>query len=78
MDVRLLTGMIERAREEKRRAEYYAAWVALLPLMQRGEIRFVSFPDYYDNSTGQNIDQRPAAEILAEAQEIRRQLAEGG
>lgn len=34
----------------------------------------MSFEDYYDQATGANIDLRPAKEILAEVEEVRREI----
>jgi hypothetical protein len=38
----------------------------------------VSFADYKDRVTGANIDRRSTAEILAELDDIERELQEGG
>lgn len=46
----------------------------MLPYMSLEMLKFISFDDYYNQATGGDLDMRPAAEILAEAQEIRRKL----
>lgn len=38
----------------------------------------VSFADYKDRVTGANIDRRSTAEILAELDDVERELQEGG
>lgn len=38
----------------------------------------VSFADYKERITGANIDRRPTAELLAELDDVERELLEGG
>lgn len=45
-------------------------WVALLPVMQMGYCKYMSFEEYCDKATGKNIDTRPAEEIIAELEEL--------
>lgn len=48
------------------------------PYMIRKDIKFMSWEDYWDRVSGQNIDLRPASEILAEVAEIREEFAKEG
>lgn len=66
--------LIAEAKEQKRREEFYAAWVALLPVMQLGYAKFVSFEEYFKEKTGGSIDTRPKEEILAEVHEFEKKI----
>ena len=52
-------------------------WTTMLPFMSLKWLKFVDFDDYKSQFTGANIDMRSDEEILAEVQDIRRQLSEG-
>lgn len=55
----------------------FQQWVVQLPLMAYlGE--FTSFDDYQSRATGANLDLRPTEEILAELDEVEKNLQEGG
>jgi hypothetical protein len=43
-----------------------------------GKDEYISFADYKDRLTGANIDRRSVAEIMAELDEVERQLQKGG
>lgn len=70
-------NLIVKAKEETREERIFQQWVAQLSLMGYTG-NFVSFADYKDRVTGANIDRRSTAEIMAEIDEIERQLQEGG
>ena len=53
---------LEKEREDRIRSQ----WVAMLPLMSIGYLKYMPFEDYYDQCTGRNVDTRPAEEIIAE------------
>lgn len=79
MQLDLNTGLelISKAKEKERDARLFQQWVAQLPVMAvTGQV--VSFQAYRDHVTGADIDTRPAAEILAELDEIEKQFMEGG
>lgn len=70
-------ALIVKAMEKDREERIFQQWVAQLPLMAvSGEVE--SFATYKDRVTGANIDRRSTAEILAELDEVERQLQEGG
>ena len=69
--------LIKKAQEEIRNERIFQQWVVQLPWMGYTGT-FLSFADYKDRVTGANIDRRPVAEIMAEIDEIERQLQEGG
>lgn len=66
MDAGIGVPLIEKAREADREDRVLAEWTALLPWMQTGHIRLIQWPEYRDQRTGANVDQRPAAEIIAD------------
>lgn len=69
--------LIKKAREETKNERIFQQWVVQLPLMGYTGT-YVSFADYKDRVTGANIDRRSTVEIMAEIDEIERQLQEGG
>ena len=69
--------LIKKAREETRNERIFQQWVVQLPLMGYTG-NYTSFADYKDRVTGANIDRRSMVEIMAEIDEIERQLQEGG
>lgn len=68
---------MEHAVEEERRAEAKAEWNEALPFMALQMLKTVSFNEYYRRSQGKHLDMRPAEEILAEVNDIRRKIEEG-
>lgn len=69
-------GLIIKALEQERDDRIFQQWVAQLPFM--GKDNFISFAAYKDRLTGANIDRRSVAEIMAELDEVERQLQKGG
>ena len=69
-------ALILKALAQEREDRHFLQWVVQLPMMSRDN--FVSFADYKDNLTGANIDRRSTAEILAELDEVERELQGGG
>lgn len=69
-------GLILKALEQERDDRIFQQWVVQLPLM--GPDNFVSLADYKDRVTGANIDRRSAAEILAELDDVEKELQRGG
>lgn len=69
-------ALILKAMEQERDDRIFQQWVVQLPLM--GQDNFVSFADYKDRVTGANIDRRSTAEILAELDEVEKELQGGG
>ena len=69
-------ALIHKAEDEERDARFFQQWVVQLPWMDRDH--FVSFADYKARLTGANIDRRPVAAIMAELDEVERQLQRGG
>lgn len=63
--------------EKDRDDRIFQQWVAQLPVMAYSG-KPISFADYKDRVTGANIDRRSTAEILAELDDIERELQEGG
>ena len=62
--------------EQERDERIFQQWVVQLPYM--GKENYISFADYKDKLTGANIDRRSVAEIMAELDEVERQLQKGG
>lgn len=58
--------------EQQQRDRWHRQWAAQLPFM--GGDNYVSFSDYCDRLSGANIDTRPTAEILAELDEMEREM----
>ena len=62
--------IIIRAREAEREDQVRAEWITLLPWMQSGHLKLIQWQDYLESRTGKNIDTRPAADIIAELEEL--------
>ena len=79
MQLDALTGLelILKAKTEERDARIFQQWVAQLPVMAMTG-KSVSFAEYKDRVTGANIDTRPTSEILAELDELEKELSGGG
>ena len=69
-------GLIIKALEQERDDRIFLQWAVQLPYM--GKDNFISLADYKDKLTGANIDRRSVAEIMAELDEVERQLQRGG
>ena len=69
-------ALILKAYEQERDDRIFQQWVVQLPLM--GKENFVSYADYKDKVTGANIDRRSVAEIMAELDEVEKELQGGG
>lgn len=66
----LLRIITDKNGEEKA----FRQWLAVLPVMWSGMSKFIEFEDFRARLTGEDIDTRPASEILAEVEEIRREM----
>lgn len=71
MDCVTFCEFVKNAHEQEAKERYFNQWVVQLPVMDKEN--YISFDDYCKKVTGQNIDMRPAEEIMAEVEEIRRQ-----
>ena len=69
-------ALIIKALEQRRDDRIFLQWAIQLPHM--GSENYISLADYKDRLTGANIDRRSVAEILAELDEVERQLQKGG
>lgn len=77
LDADTSLGLIRKAREKDQEDRIFQQWVAQLPMMAfTGTV--VSFADYKDRVTGANIDRRPTAEIMADLDDVERELQGGG
>lgn len=63
--------------EKEREERIFQQWVAQLPVMAYSG-KNISFADYKDRVTGANIDRRTTAELLADLDDVERELREGG
>lgn len=70
-------ALIAKAMEKDRDERIFQQWVAQLPVMAYSG-KHISFAAYKDKVTGANIDRRSTAEILAELDDLERELQEGG
>jgi len=76
LDANTGAPLILEALEKEREERIFQQWTAQLPIMAYSG-KYVSFADYKDRVTGANIDRRPTAEILAELEEVERELNGG-
>ena len=73
-----ILALVERAAELRAKDMVHRQWCALLPQMSLGLLKFVPFEEYYLRITGGSLDLRPAEEILAEAEQIRKEFGIDG
>lgn len=76
MDLYLGTSMILKAIQMERDAALHLQWCVQLPFMTKKN--YVSFNDYRDSVTGANIDKRPDEVLIAEIDEIEKQMQNKG
>ena len=60
------------AKDQDTRERNFMAYCHYLPYMDKKT--FISFEDYHRKCTGADIDKRPAEEIMAEVEAIRREM----
>lgn len=65
LDVGQTLKLLTMAVEEETKEKYRQEWTALLPCMVFAN-HYMTFEQYYETVTGQNVDIRPAEEIMAE------------
>lgn len=71
------TELILKALEREQEDRLYQQWVAQLPVMALSG-KVMGFADYKNYVTGANIDRRSTAEILAELDDVEKELQRGG
>jgi hypothetical protein len=76
LDANTGAPLILKALEQEREERIFQQWTVQLPLMAYTG-KYTSFADYKDRITGANIDRRSTAEILAELDEVERELNGG-
>lgn len=72
-----MAGLMKLAAEKDTEEKIFRQWLAILPTMYAGVVKFVSFEDFKSKLTGSDIDTRPAEEILAEAREAEKWVTNG-
>ena len=65
LDIGQTLKLLNMAVEEEAKDRYHSEWTALLPVMVFAN-HYMTFEQYYETCTGQNIDNRPVDEIIAE------------
>ena len=65
LSVEQFIKLVVMALEEDQKEMFRREWLAFIPVMAISGT-FMSFQQYYETSTGANIDMRPAEEIIAE------------
>ena len=77
LDVEIGSELIWKAMESELDERIHRQWVAQLPIMAYSG-KQMSFSEYKNRVTGANIDRRSTAEILAELDDLERDLQKGG
>lgn len=70
-------ALILKAFEKEQEERLYQQWVAQLPMMAFAG-KPIGFADYKSYVTGANIDRRSTVEILAELEDVEKELQRGG
>lgn len=61
---------VKVGRDAEQEEQLRAQWVSMLPLMSIKQLKYMSFEDYKAQCLGENIDQRPADEIIKELENL--------
>lgn len=70
----MMADLYQMIREEKNKAQAWDLYLEQFHYMVSGRMKYEAFTSYFDRVSGKNIDTRPDAEILAEVEEIRKQM----
>ena len=77
LDVNTGLDLFVKAAEKERDERIFAQWVAQLPVMAISD-KAVSFAEYREKLTGENIDRRSVHDIMAELDEVERKFKREG
>lgn len=66
--VRFLNLVMKKELED----QLYMQWCAMLPQMNK----YITFPEFYDKLTGNNVDRRSTEDIIAEIEELHKGIKE--
>lgn len=75
MDLQLGLQIIRKAELKSKEERIFQQWVVQLPFMGLADA-FMPYDEYRARVTGQNVDLRPTAEIMAELDEVEAQFEE--
>lgn len=64
--------LYREAVENDKKEKLYAQWCAMLPNFSK----FITFSEFYDISTGANIDKRSVEDIMADIEETHKKAKE--
>lgn len=66
MDADDFFDLLEVAVDKEKEERLHRQWCTMLPFMSLRLLEYISFSDYIDKCSGQNIDMRPVSEIIAD------------
>ena len=72
LEVTELSGLMTVLSDKDTEERIFRQWLAILPVMYAGAVKFVPYEDFKAKLSGNDIDTRSAEEILAEANEAQR------
>ena len=76
LDPVVMLALYKKIREDTTTEILRKEWLAYLPLMVTGLVKKMTFREYKDRSVT-TIDTRPASEILAEVEQVKKELKGG-
>lgn len=74
----MLFRLFLRIMKEDVKSQAWDLYLKHFHFMIAGNLKFESFESYYGRISGTDIDTRPAEDILAEVEEIKKQIGGGG
>lgn len=78
MPIEIGIPLIEKCIEKEKEKRIYLEWLVQLPSQAYLELNDrIPYNEYLDNRTGKNIVTKSSAEIMAEAEEIRKRFENG-
>lgn len=70
-------AVIKKGREKEEERRLFDQWVQFLPGMSMKYFDYVPFEAYRDNCTGANLDMRPVEVIMAEIEQLHKEVEHG-
>lgn len=77
MPVKEGVKLLAYARKAERDDRIYLQWCSLSPFMYMHLLKFMTFTEFRDAVTGDNIDMRPEEEIIAEIKALHAEVNDG-
>lgn len=72
----MMAELYQRIKEEEKKSEAWDLYLEQFHYMITKQIKYKSFNEWYNHISGKDLDRRPAEDIIAEVEAIRKELKE--